>query len=153
MTTTDTGSRTRQDSDRLPRRRGRGRRMLQAALTTVLVATAAVLGYGWYWEAQWHPVTDPAELAHTSCTIAADTLLTVTFSHGPGEVVSARFGPHRGGVMFGFSSEPVHRGARMAMATSTSVSTTDYRGLGDQSIFLADGTRLKCRTVALPRHR
>jgi hypothetical protein len=148
MTSTDIGS----AMTRTPAA-GRGRRMLHASLTTVLAVAAGALGYGWYWEHQWHPVTDPAELADTSCTIAADTLLTVTFSHGPGEVVSARFTPHRGGVMFGFRSESVDSGDHMAIATSTSVSTTFRSGLGDRPVFLADGTRLNCRPVDLPPQR
>lgn len=132
------------------RRPDRGRRVLHAALTTVLAATAAGFGYGWYWERQWHPDTGPDDLADTTCTIAADTLLTVSYIHAPGDVVSVLFSPQRDRVLVGLRSEPVRRGPRTAIATTTSFSTVIRGGLGDRPVVLGDGSRLTCRAVELP---
>lgn len=145
MTELHSISRTSAESVR-PRLRRRWLLGTYAAVVTLIAAGASV---GWYAEHQWKPNA----VIDEGCTIKGDALLTIGFSHAPGDIVSVRVTSEPDRVVVAARAERPsdEDGIRPWVGTTNTYSTMLGHGLAGRPLLDAHGHRLPCRVVDPPR--
>lgn len=125
------------------------RRWRLGTYTAVITLIAAGASVGWYAERQWNPNA----LIDEGCTIEGDTLLTIGFSHAPGDIVSVRVTSEPDRVVVAARTEhpPDGGGIRPGVGTMSTYSTMLGHGLAGRPLLDAHGHRLPCRVVDPPR--